>query len=271
MSIFRLIDGHGKKPTVREFSNSVTTIELGNPIGKEGSTRYKSNAKQLVSKAQSENKSGNIEQAIILLRDAYKLAEDEKEELLTIGMYLHLPLYLQKVGKGDEGWKELNQLLVKQTEHKIPFNLSHGDILRVYDKMRLYLQREKKYKEAIIPGLVHFLMEAQEKYFEIEERKRGNIFYKEKYRKWNEELRENGSETILDDGEDIFLEYIEYQTEMLNHYISIEYITEHFGKLLKKAKLENITPNVAEMICSNLSDFPKIDIAGTKQAISTFL
>ena len=86
-------------------------------------------------------KEGKIEEAIEKLHEAY--AEAEKKKLtLTVKDYLRLPPYLQKANRNDEAWAWFNKLI----------QACAGDFMslsEIYDKMRLFRQREKAYKDAI--------------------------------------------------------------------------------------------------------------------------
>ena len=67
--------------------------------------------------------------------------------------YLRLPAYLQLSGRNDEAWGWLNKLNCGEFPHgglsnEIAFQLNWREI--VSDKMRLFLEREKKFKQALI-------------------------------------------------------------------------------------------------------------------------
>lgn len=76
----------------------------------------------------------------------------------TIDPFLRLPLYLQQAGKNDEAWSEFNRLLVEgypnqmKIRELIPMNHS-----AIYDKMRLFLQRENKPRESVKFGVFAYL------------------------------------------------------------------------------------------------------------------
>ena len=70
-----------------------------------------------------------------------------------IDVFLRLPRYLQEGGRSEEGWQELNDLLTSGYP-----NMPEGDRAwrlkqsAVYDKMRLFLQREKRFSSAVLFG-----------------------------------------------------------------------------------------------------------------------
>ena len=86
-------------------------------------------------------KEGKYEEAIEKLYEAY--AEAEKKKLtLTIMDYLRLPPYLQKANRNDEAWEWFNKLILACAS-------DYMSLSEVYDKMRLFRQREKANKDAI--------------------------------------------------------------------------------------------------------------------------
>jgi len=59
---------------------------------------------------------------------------------------LRLPRYLQKAGRNDEAWGELNKLT-----HEFGFKVGdpYFNFFRIHDAMRIFLQREKKFDWAV--------------------------------------------------------------------------------------------------------------------------
>jgi hypothetical protein len=115
----------------------------------------------LLSKATAEHDSHNYDRATEYLRQAYsEIAQTGFD--YGISTFLRLPLYLQKAGRGTEAWGEFNRLLL----HRYP---CHGDDAamvpmdhsRVYDKMRLFLQREGECDLAVVYGLLSHVTFAQ--------------------------------------------------------------------------------------------------------------
>ena len=82
-----------------------------------------------------------------LLREAYRKIE-RGTITYPIDTYLRLPLFLFEAGHRDEAWMEYNRLLIDgihgDSPNVVPMNRS-----RVYDKMRLMLQKEGKTEYAV--------------------------------------------------------------------------------------------------------------------------
>lgn len=112
---------------------------------------------QLLKDATAKKDNGDIDGAIALLRESFLLIESEST-IYPVETFLRLPLYLQAAGKADEAWKEFNNLLVKgyPNQMKDPKVLVM-DHSRIYDKMRLFLTREKKCARAVAMGVCSFL------------------------------------------------------------------------------------------------------------------
>jgi hypothetical protein len=105
--------------------------------------------------------SSDYETGIARLREAYAMAAKagigcEAPECLR------LPKYLQKAGRSAEAWAELQSLL--SPDHPI---LRYGRYVlpvnrwRIYDKMRLFLQREGKPALAACYAILSYLYEAE--------------------------------------------------------------------------------------------------------------
>src|SRR5260370_26155700 len=110
---------------------------------------------ELLRNATAEKARGNINWEIELLK---RFWEEEPFALSGFGVeaYLKLPMYLQQAGRSDEAWRTLKKLLsdyvlsgAKQNEQVVPMVQSV-----IYDKMRLFWQREGKAQAAIKYGIL---------------------------------------------------------------------------------------------------------------------
>ena len=118
-----------------------------------------SSPEELLSAATAAKKDGNLEAAISLLKKAYEsiAATDDSYRVET---FLRLPLYLQEAGRKDEAWNEFQKILTNGYPNQS--GLEYPELVpmansAIYDKMRLFLQREGRNGEAVKYGLFSHL------------------------------------------------------------------------------------------------------------------
>lgn len=102
-------------------------------------------------KATQLKKEGDIEAAISSLRTAYGIAGKD----IGVDERIRLPQYLQIAGRNDEAWKEFNDLIIEAGSSQIK-ELAYFDLENIYDKMRLFLQREGRFIDAIGTGVLSY-------------------------------------------------------------------------------------------------------------------
>jgi len=105
-------------------------------------------------------KAGDLDAAIAKLRAAYK-AMGKTNLTYSVQPFLRLPQYLHEAGRNDEAWREYNNLLLgfpNQLPNKEVVPMMHG---LIYDKMRLFLQREKKPDKAVLFSMFSYLCRAK--------------------------------------------------------------------------------------------------------------
>lgn len=131
-----------------------------------GSSVSELKSSKLLREATAKKRSGDIEGAISTLQAAY--SESQREGMThTLSTYLRLPLYLQEAGRADEAWTEFNRLLSSgfpgqpRTRELLPMQNSE-----IYDKMRLFLQREGRPLPAVTFGVFSYLEWASGLYFQ---------------------------------------------------------------------------------------------------------
>jgi hypothetical protein len=118
---------------------------------------FKKDPDKLLKAATKARESGDLVKAISTLRDAYK-AIAKTDVSYPVETFIRLPLYLQEAGDGASAWREFNEL-VQGKYHRSP---SDKDLVpmeqsTVYDKMRLFLQREGQPALATAYGIAcHF-------------------------------------------------------------------------------------------------------------------
>ncbi len=110
-----------------------------------------------LTKAVEHKKNKDLDQAIECLDKAYIICAGY--ELDTVfEHYLRLPMYLQAAGRGDEGWGKLNQLNIGVCPYRGDGPTgSERDIRKarsVYECMRKFLDKEKRYKDSIVHRVV---------------------------------------------------------------------------------------------------------------------
>lgn len=112
-----------------------------------------SEASKLLQKATEMKQKGDIGSAVECLREAYK--EIAKGSMnYGIDPFLRLPMYLQAAGKSEEAWLEFNRLLTKGYPNQMrDKDLFPMEASIVYDKMRLFLEREGKKDAAVRYGV----------------------------------------------------------------------------------------------------------------------
>src|SRR5690625_2403268 len=122
---------------------------------------FKSNKdeKELLHLATQKKKEGNFDEAIQHLKEAYKVIGKGRINY-DIKTLLRLPKYLQLADRSDEAWSEFNKLLSEVYSNRNDnIVIQHIDASIIYDSMRLFLQREKKHKQA----LVFFALRSEER------------------------------------------------------------------------------------------------------------
>ena len=127
---------------------------------------FRKDPDKLLADATAKKKAGDMDAAIDCLRNAYK--EIAKTSInYAVPTYLRLPLYLQHANRNDEAWSEFNKLIAEghpnqmRTRELLPMDHS-----QIYDKMRLFLQREKQARKAVKFGVFSHLSWAQGLYFQ---------------------------------------------------------------------------------------------------------
>lgn len=118
---------------------------------------FKKDPDKFLREATAKKKADDMEGAIESLREAYEIISKTSINY-TIDPYLRLPLYLQQAGKNDEAWSEFNRLIVEGYPNQMKIReLIPMDHSAIYDKMRLFLQRENKPRESVKFGVFSYL------------------------------------------------------------------------------------------------------------------
>ncbi len=126
------------------------------------------------------NRDGNLPAAVLVLKEAYKQIGNSSVSY-GVDTYLRLPSYLQKLGRYDEAWGFLNELLARgypnQIQNEALILLSRS---KIYKAMGRLLQHEGKGRMAIIFLAASIVAEAQYCYLQSEEKDWPKDFRKER-------------------------------------------------------------------------------------------
>lgn len=205
----------------------------------------------LLTKAVAHKKAKEWDEALACLDEAYKLAAQQPYDYMEWSNYLRLPAYLQLAGRNDEAWRWLNNLSCGEFPYREQSNeaaIQLGWRAMVSDKMRLFLEREKKFKPALIQrsvteylrsaGAFRWVVDASQ---EVEAKAWLNPFTAD-----NPELKKMEKDRILQN-------YEYAQKSAISH--GIPALTEELFKTAKKAKLSiEATEEIATLVFVMASD-----------------
>lgn len=211
--------------TINKTINPKNNGYLSGPIEKyyltlplESNSKGKDPQKKLT-EAVEHKKNENWEMAFKALHEAYERMKYSEIDY-GIDKFLRLPMYLHAAGKKDIAWKILNNYL--RGEYPIikgEKNLFQQvmDQLEIKDKMRVVLEREKKFTQSLL-----FFCEVQ--YLNIQNLK--------EISKWDFDSRETKS----------------FHKKRLAEASSLKKITELLKPKLKKANLSGQEEKIAKLI-----------------------
>ncbi len=114
---------------------------------------FRKDPDKLLKSATANHEAGRFDEAIRDLLEAYK-AIAKGEVLYPVETYLRLPLYLQDANRPTEAWSQF-YVLLQQGFHLMPRDASLLPMFHatIYDKMRLFLQRQDSHLLACCYGL----------------------------------------------------------------------------------------------------------------------
>lgn len=216
-------------------------------------------ARELLKEATQLKRNKKYDEACEKLKEAYSSKGSDE---LMVKERLRLPMYLQLAGKNDEGWKILNEL-----------NVTFTDVFtqaEIANQMRVFLQKEKKHKQAIMFGAWTICKEIERDRSNIE----GIVTMTDEMTKLSSEFSlfddKNEKEvvfahtpsgnSITDSAYKMFLDRIEQN-------ISLEGVKERLAKMLKKAKLENDLNRISSELSIYLMSSKKYDLSEVRDII----
>ena len=148
---------------------------------------------------------------------------DGNEEF-SVQMNLRLPMYYQLLDRRDEAWGALQDLSHKYNKP--------SDQSRIYDKMRLHLQKEKSHMGAIPHGIFAFIMTTQGH----QELVYSNLQTLDEY-------NQRGADPK------VVKESLKMDIDRMKNNYSNKVVSDMLEPLLKKAKMEDIKkPLMSEII-----------------------
>lgn len=145
-----------KKKRVTDTSTNLKVTITSTP-GKK--TIDEENIDRLLGEASYHKKNQEVDVAIEKLKAAFKLMPANKWYGLSTQTRCRLPQYLHLAGRNDEAWNEFNNLILFIGEHGTSRIDQYLGFSYVYDKMRLYLEREKRYEPAVVLGIEAYVFE----------------------------------------------------------------------------------------------------------------
>lgn len=122
--------------------------------------------RELLKKATERKDAKDFKGAIKLFKEA---CEESQKHNITheLAVHLRLPMYLQKAGMPEEAWKKYN-LLLNNGYPGQNSSWKDSDEAKIYDKMRLFLEREKRYAEAAKYEIFSYLSDIRDKFLKKE-------------------------------------------------------------------------------------------------------
>lgn len=207
--------------------------------------------------------------------EAVRLFRKAKEQAALCGMdhgidvFVRLPRYLQEAGRSEEGWRELNDLLTNGYPNMIEGNRARRLMQSaVLDRMRIFLQREKRFASAVLFGVLAIIHDIKAVLTEWPEARRfrdtklvepaSNAMTKrtEKHRLAEEQRRRKDRQRDLENA------------KLLQHEDRLD---EQLTKLLRRAKLLERHDEALSVLCEWANAQPGADDSKFEQRFSQAL
>ena len=245
------------EPEGESENSGETSIRIGDVVVRPR-TEEEERIRELLKEATA-LKDADPDGVIDILRDAYALIASTNTAH-TLETFLRLPLYLQKVGRSDEAWKEFNDLL-DDGYPNMPSDEASWSGMRssVLDKMRLFLQREKRFPESVQYGILSIISKIREQLGRAE------------HSEPDERLMRSGIPRIQERAIADAQHRYERHTTTAEHLQSKEYLNEQISKLLKRASLLEHHNEVLRIVHVWASCLPEVDDSEYQELISGLL
>ncbi len=251
LKLLKRIFPSGAKTSKRNNSLNISaSISINNEINP---------ARELLKEATQLKHDKKFDEACEKLKEAYSAKGADE---LMVKERLRLPMYLQLAGKNDEGWKILNEI-----------NITFIDVFsqaEIANQMRVFLQKEKKHKQAIMFGAWCICKEIERDRSNIEScinmtDEMAKLSSELDFLGGNNEKEEVFAHTpsgnpITDSAYKMFIDRIEYS-------ISLEGIKERLAPMFKRAKLESDLDRVSSKFSDYLKSCNKYDLSEVRDII----
>lgn len=192
-----------------------------------------------------------------LQRKSIELAEQNKLELRPTD-YIRLARHLQASGNNDEGWKVFNESKILQ------YTEIHEKI-EIFNAMRIFLEREKKYKLAVQYGIAFYLFGVESDRVWIKEQAKEN-------KKLMSDFEKNAKP---DDWEaehiDSMVKMLEDDENRLSDKIDKSVIKGLVESLLKKTKLQEAEIELVDMVESHINSNKTLNTANLFRQVTEIL
>jgi hypothetical protein len=177
---------------------------------------------------------------------------------------MRLPMYLQLAKKNDEGWKILNEINVEYTDV-----FSQAEIA---NQMRVFLQKEKNYIEAVLFSIWNICKEVERDRFNIQ----SSINLTDQWALNKEEFgsNEEEKETVYGKtpkGNPITDSTYKMFNDRVNKNISKSGVSDNISTLLKKAKKEELIDSLSKSISKFLHSSKQYELREVRKIIKSIL
>lgn len=219
-------------------------------------------AREMLKEATALKKKKRYDEACEKLKEAFSIngAED-----LMVKERMRLPMYLQLAKLNDEGWRILNELNVQYTDV-----FSQAEIA---NQMRVFLQKEKKYTQAVLFSVWSICKEVERDRKNIQ----GSIDLADQWATNKDDfgfLPEGRKEKVYGKtpkGNPITDSAYKMFNDRVADRLSKESVSDRILPLLKKAKKEQLVDNLSEAISKYLKASEYYDLREVRDIINTNL
>jgi len=220
-------------------------------------------AREMLKKATVLKKEKKYDEACNKLKQAF-LSEGASDLLAKERM--RLPMYLQLAKKNDEGWKILNEINVEYTDV-----FSQAEIA---NQMRVFLQKEKNYIQAILFSIWNICKEVERDRFNIQSSINLTDQCVLNKAEFGFEEDEDEKETVYGKtpkGNPITDSAYKMFIDRVNKNISKSGVSDSISTLLKKANKEELIDSLSKSISNYLHSSKQYELREVREIIKSIL